>query len=247
MSKIITIGIQVIYFIIIYSIIICLKLLSLSLSLYCVTQIRVGDKVFFGTNQTHNIYTDISLAKYDFYFTCAKGIADSLSNYSSNLYKNPDTETNTDINHKKPNYVYYLISDSLYLKRIAKAKYGDMLLTDTETLPSHWIYLTRNGNKNHTWNQLLISMKQSVIDMYLFSLMDYQIITTESGYGKVGSLIGSRNIDQLKTIIDASIAKQYVLYDYMLVYMIDKYQQETKYCHSNHPDNIEKLYSWSGL
>lgn len=83
--------------------------------------------------------------------------------------------------------IWYLISDSVALRRAAREKYGDKVLTDDRMRPAH-LDCEINGQKCDAESVKYV-LRSAVAEMLLFSLTDYQVITFGSGFGRAGAFL----------------------------------------------------------
>lgn len=185
------------------------------------------------------------------------------------------------------NTVIFLVSDSIHLRQHLKEKYESLahieFIADISSKPVHWIYnrntrkgggggTTPNGHvvngtsrSNRHFPLSVSSAHTDVLagaaaDMYLLSLVDYYVLTAESGYGKVGALITSSSflnhdydtnpmsLEGGPSGLHVTTTKEKYTKEGMLkVYMVSKMQRENRHCNSNTPDDVSKLYEWSGV
>lgn len=130
--------------------------------------IRVGDEALSGNE------TKISLTSLRRFFQCAADISDDLM--ATNGTKS----------------LIYLLSDSISLLNIAKDRYGDRIIVDTETRPVHvgacgvsLGYCANNASK-------LNAVYQTVSQAFLFSLADYHVLPKHSGFGTIGAWMNTK-------------------------------------------------------
>lgn len=74
---------------------------------------------------------------------------------------------------------WYLLTDSVKLRRQAKERYGDKLVTKTDANVAH----TRKNRGKRERADVVRSFQTAAAEMFMLGLTDYQIITTHSGYG----------------------------------------------------------------
>lgn len=113
--------------------------------------------------------------RYDFsraamYFKCAQEIEDT---------------------RKKPGQkvTWQLLSASLSLRKQAKDKYGDKLITDSTTAILHTDVSIAEKEKKALANE---TMQQAIGEMMTFSLNDYFVYTKFSGFAQLGAFIGGK-------------------------------------------------------
>lgn len=81
---------------------------------------------------------------------------------------------------------WFLSSDSLELRRAAKQRFGDLLVTDTTTVALHTGaggLPDRNGHYNAA------AMVSSVADMLLLAKGHLHVLSASSGFGRIGALL----------------------------------------------------------
>jgi hypothetical protein len=83
--------------------------------------------------------------------------------------------------------IWYLISDSIGLRKAAKSIYKDKLVTNTVNDPGH--SGQSNDDQKHTF------LKVTFSDMLLLSLCDYFVLTYNSGFGKFSAWISENRQD----------------------------------------------------
>mmetsp|Transcript_3272 Transcript_3272/g.3443 ORF Transcript_3272/g.3443 Transcript_3272/m.3443 type:complete len:418 (+) Transcript_3272:218-1471(+) len=177
------------------------QLLTLSASRVVIIgiQIRVGDTVF--ENDKNTPFSSGSA-----HFQCADDIAHSLAPHVS--------------------VKYYLVSDSLQLKREARKHYGERIITDISTPVVH----TDCNNKADNCSISLVrrALSHSVSDLHLFSLAHIHIVTVNSGFGVLGAMM--RNTK------------------YHLLYSIDIVKKEKRHCRIGNEDDLNVLLmQWTGI
>lgn len=130
--------------------------------------IRTGDWTAFKGDD------NVSLATYSAFFDCAREI-----------------ELSRQVPGQK--VVWYLISDSLQLRKQAKEKFGAKLLTDTSTKHSH---IDCNWIGNSTCNEAILNqaLQRAVADVVTFSQVDYHVIQLGSGFGKLGAMLSPKGL-----------------------------------------------------
>uniref|UniRef100_A0A383WNK2 Uncharacterized protein n=1 Tax=Tetradesmus obliquus TaxID=3088 RepID=A0A383WNK2_TETOB len=130
--------------------------------------VRVGDSVFQGNAQSDNA-TAIQLVDGpgDVYFRCAAAL--------EKAYRVPGQEV-----------VWYLMSDSLGFRQAAKNKFGAKVMTDLSTKIVHPDCKTHNPRACQS-NAMGRSMQDSIGQLFTYSLADYHIHTSLSGFGRLGA------------------------------------------------------------
>jgi len=107
-------------------------------------------------------------------------------------------------------------------------EYGALVLTDSVNPSLHVNFDDFYGHLPDAGLQLR-GMQLSAADLHLFSLADYHVITSTSGFGKVGALIGHKSRDS-----DSRI------------YAVDR--ERARDCEAARPDSMAQLAQlWSGL
>jgi hypothetical protein len=76
--------------------------------------------------------------------------------------------------------VWYIISDSLQVRRYASSVHGDKILAPISTI--------NHVSANQTLDHSVKSLETVVAEHWLFGMTDYQIITTRSGLGRSAAL-----------------------------------------------------------
>jgi hypothetical protein len=125
-------------------------------------QVRIGDQVFRGIENDTGEDAWRSAAPY---FECAAEIERSRALSGQTV-------------------LYFLVSDSLALRRMAKARLGDKVLTDVDTPSAH---STCFDGGACTLDAQVRALRQAAGDMLSFSKADYHVYTDGSGYGRVGA------------------------------------------------------------
>jgi len=126
-------------------------------------QIRVGDKVFTTGEDSSTVEV------YRAFFDCAAQIEASRR-------RSADQKV-----------VYYLISDSTRLRRLAAEAFGAKLLTSVDGVVKH----TRK-KRSADPAEVLKAFRAAVAEMWLFSLCDYHTTTLRSGFGRTGAFMSGR-------------------------------------------------------
>jgi len=75
--------------------------------------------------------------------------------------------------------VWFFISDSMVVRKIAKQRYGAKLITKLDGIIEH----VQDGNKNGD-----LGFAYAAAELWLFGLTDYQVISSTSSFGRVGAL-----------------------------------------------------------
>lgn len=125
-------------------------------------QIRVGDNVLKGGNASAPDPPWESLAPY---FACAAEIERTRGQPGQTV-------------------LYYLMSDSLAVRRLAKRRLGDKLITDTETPAAH-VGCFDGGTCSH--DSQVRALRRAVGELVAYSRADYHIYYKVSGFGRVGA------------------------------------------------------------
>lgn len=127
-------------------------------------QIRVGDRTLAKGRRDFT-----GLVQYDAFFDCAAQL-------EANRRASP-----------KQRVLYYMISDSVRLRKLASAALGPKLVTSLDVPVQHSrkeYRLTEDGMRR--------GFASAAAEMWLFSLTDYQIITLHSGFGRLGAYMSGR-------------------------------------------------------
>lgn len=140
--------------------------------------IRVGDHVF---NQAADAQTQFD--RWQYIFDCAQQIENfALYNMSFSL-------------PGPTRVIWYLASDSLRLRQLATAKYGDKILTDVATSYAH-------GNCKGEECDKRGNLVHAVGQMYAMAKCDYHIYRKETGFGRMGAWLSQR-LNNLYVMDDA--------------------------------------------
>ena len=107
---------------------------------------------------------------------------------------------------------WFLASDSLELRRAAKSKYGELLVTNIESKPRHISHQVETDPFNER------AMISSVADLLLLAKGQLHVLTGDSGYGRLGALLsnasgahiawgstGAKCAAELRTRLDGSV------------------------------------------
>jgi hypothetical protein len=127
-------------------------------------QIRVGDRTLVKGRRDFT-----PLAQYDAFFDCAAQL--EASRRAS----------------PRQRVLYYLISDSVRLRKLAVAALGPKLVTSLDVPVQH-------SRKEYDLSEegLRRGFESAAAEMWLFSLTNYQIITLHSGFGRLGAYMSGR-------------------------------------------------------
>lgn len=121
-------------------------------------QVRLGDRIFIGNNTVPDWD---SVAPY---FACAQEIEKTRVLPGQRV-------------------VYYMMSDSLALRRLAKSRLGPKLLTDVDTSTAH---VACNSGTCIPERQGL-ALSYAVGDLMTFSMADFHVYSRDSGFGRIGA------------------------------------------------------------
>ena len=121
-------------------------------------QIRVGDRVF------KDDVADVSWESIAPFFACAYEIEKTRIVPGQAV-------------------LYYLTSDSLAVRRLAKDRLGDKLLTEVDTLSNHIACEVGNCDPD----QQASALRRAVGDLLSFSMADYHVYSMNSGFGRLGA------------------------------------------------------------
>ncbi|WIA21391.1 hypothetical protein OEZ85_000607 [Tetradesmus obliquus] len=87
--------------------------------------------------------------------------------------------------------IWFLNSDSHQFRVSAKQKFGDKLITDTDLVMWHPDCATINPEKCQR-DLMDLSFVHSLGSILSFSMMDYHVVTDESGFGRLGAWLSGR-------------------------------------------------------
>ena len=121
-------------------------------------QVRLGDHLFTGNDSSP------SWERVAPYFACASEIEKTRALPGQRV-------------------IYYMMSDSLALRRLAKARLGDKLLTDIETTTAH----VACNRGTCVPEQQGLALRYAVGDLITFSMADFHIYSKKSGFGRIGA------------------------------------------------------------
>ena len=119
-------------------------------------QIRLGDGHLNGGTDVK--YAEASLKGVDHFFDCAQHLASEYGDLDA---------------------IWLLVSDSVEVRKQAKAKYGDLLMTKLDS-PGH--------SKHTTGTEQIQAMIYAAGEHWLFGMADYHIISNMNSFGKSGAL-----------------------------------------------------------
>jgi hypothetical protein len=134
-------------------------------------QIRTGDGVFRG-EAVSDAAKAAALSRGASYFECAQGVED--------LHKLPGQKV-----------IWFINSDSVVLRIAAKEKYGDKVLTDTTLKMVHPDCKGQNPGACGQ-SSMDASFQHSLGSMITFAMLDYHVVTVDSGFGRLGSYMSGR-------------------------------------------------------
>lgn len=123
-------------------------------------QIRLGDRMFMGNNTAPN-WDNVAP-----YFACAQEIERTRALPGQRV-------------------VYFMMSDSLALRRLAKSRLGEKLLTDVDTSTAH----VACNSGNCAPERQGLALRYAVGDLITFSMANFHVYTRESGFGRIGAWI----------------------------------------------------------
>lgn len=87
--------------------------------------------------------------------------------------------------------MWYVSSDSLYLRRAAAEAFGPKVVTDTDRAPVHVDCLTINLNECDR-EVMQMALVYALGDILTFGMADYHVMKAHSGFGRVGAWISGR-------------------------------------------------------
>ena len=137
--------------------------------------IRVGDRVFReDINQTKEKIEE-EWNKVDSYFKCAKEIEETRKT-------------------EKQSVIWYLMADSLLIRREAKKRYQNKILTDVDTIYGHTRFRENKIERDNITKTAFEknTMENVAGNLLLFSMTDYHIIPLHSGFGRTGAFLSLR-------------------------------------------------------
>ncbi len=149
-------------------------------------QIRVGDATLVGGNGGGSGKPLETLERFTAFFDCAAQIEDGRRRLPAQ------------------HVLYYLISDSTRLRRLAAEAMGGKLLTSTDAPVQH----SREGQQGGVVGggggrggstspkpsraEVVRAFQAAAAEMWLFALTNYQVISLHSGYGRFGAFASGR-------------------------------------------------------
>lgn len=191
------------------------KALTPSTTLIIAIQIRAGDKFIINNQHT------IDIAQYSAYFTCAKQIEQFALEALDSVTKKKFTETK-----------WFLVSDSVPLRRAAVEKYGsDKIITELHSKIEHSSKETSvcNPNKGGNCNVSIDGFATAAAEWWLMSFARYHVISCYSGYGRAAAMM-SLYPNSIFTIPDGKTASNDIV------------------CNNRTYTDLETLsYDWSGI
>ena len=138
--------------------------------------VRVGDEVFGGRDKREQDDEAYLWSIAEPYFDCASQIEATRAQPGQRV-------------------LIYLISESLNLRQLAKERLGDKILTDSSTRYDHPDDV--HNNKNDKYNdrkggpsaseELDRAMQHAVGQVLAFSMADFHVFTSQSGFGRLGA------------------------------------------------------------
>jgi hypothetical protein len=134
-------------------------------------QVRTGDHVF-GDGESDSIPEE-ALAQGDSWFQCAQAIEDKFATPGQPV-------------------LWFLNSDSKQLRKAAKAKYGAKLVTDDELSMTHPDCVINKDKQSCEQSAMDLSFQHSLGSILTFSMVDYHVISTHSGFGRLGAWLSGR-------------------------------------------------------
>lgn len=133
-------------------------------------QVRFGDRMMMAGSST---YTPLLMNLAAPYFECATRIEQAFAAPGQKV-------------------IWYLLSDAAALRRAAKDKFGDKLLTDTGLEILH-TDCKRNSNTSACSTSVMDdALRHSVGSILSFSLCDFHVITSVSGFGRTGAWLSGK-------------------------------------------------------
>lgn len=131
--------------------------------------IRVGDEVF-----DPNADEKVTLEPYIPYFVCASNI-ESFARVS------------------KQRVIWYVTSDSLKLRQLAKQRYGEKVLTEEKIRYVHGDCGDSDAKRygNCTKNSQDFSIQMAVGQILAISMCDYHVVSEMSGFGRFSSFLSN--------------------------------------------------------
>ncbi|GBG00487.1 hypothetical protein Rsub_13306 [Raphidocelis subcapitata] len=131
-------------------------------------QVRLGDAVLHG----HDMTASAAMRAAQPFFSCAAALEKAFAT-------------------PRQKVVWYLNADSHTLRVAAKEKYGEKLLTDTETVMRH-PDCRLSGEKSCASLAMDTLMVHSIGAMLTFSKVDYHVITHFSGFGRLPAWLSGK-------------------------------------------------------
>lgn len=136
-------------------------------------QIRVGDQVFNHGEQP-KLDSEVLQQGAD-WFQCAEAL--------EKAFQTPGQRV-----------LWFLNSDSQQLRKAAKAKYGQKLVVDDmlEMIHPDCFQNTKDGTHACQQAQMDLAFQHSLGAMLTFSLADYHVISSNSGFGRMGAWLSGK-------------------------------------------------------
>jgi len=131
--------------------------------------VRVGDEVFGGGDEGQEESHLWSIAEP--YFDCASQIESTRAQAGQRV-------------------LIYFISESLKLRQLAKKRFGEKILTDTSTTydhPADRTLLCDDKHEKCATDKLGRAMQHAVGQVLAFSMADFHVYTSASGFGRLGA------------------------------------------------------------
>eukprot|EP01038_Epipyxis_sp_PR26KG_P008508 gene8508-11500_t len=172
-------------------------------------QIRVGDEQW--TNKDYSI----ELNDYVAYFNCAQHIENSVISQTAK-----DGNTNNSTN---PPVVWYLLTESLTLRKLAAEKFGSKIVSSTNVVLEHSGKEFKGDCKGDNCAVSSVGFSTAVAEWWLGAFADSFIVSHRSGYGKSSAMRSMHGNS---------------------IYVINKGKEHGR-CHKSHIGNIAT--SWSGM
>ena len=173
--------------------------------------IRVGDSVFQGEENWV-----MKANAFDHFFNCAQvcwGRHDKSKKHLSSLCPLhnilQEIETSRAINGQK--VIWYLISDSLVIRKLIKDRFGDKVITDLKVKPNH-PDCVRHWKQNCSDDDIKFSIRWAVAQLEIFRRMDFHVVTNGSGFGMVGAILS--NNQKIYAMKNTGSSRPCGLFDY---------------------------------
>lgn len=135
-------------------------------------QVRTDDAVF-NAGESDGVVSEAALARGASWFECAQKIEEKFAVPGQRV-------------------LWFLNSDSKQLRKAAKAKYGDKLVTDDELAMIHPDCFQAKDKQLCQQATMDTAFQHSLGPLLTFSMTQYHVITKASGFGRLGAWLSGR-------------------------------------------------------